>query len=792
MLIIHNLKAGWRNILKYKVQNTISVLCLSFGVICFAFTLYYVNEHLIQKLVKQYDNEVELTIWKDHETAPDITIDQFNQLEKLSCVKEIPFCCSYSGCRAFESKDDKGNIEYSYEFKIIPVNKSWLRKHNYESTTGKKLEDLKNGDILIDEKNIAEQFGPNAKPLEFVFDFDNGKEIKANDIVRTSGHRFQDAVYVVTDFKDDSYKILTTQTEFRTHEYKLYVTLNNYSDIDKFRESAKKIFPEYRVELDDDYKMSTEQIWLKILVTVLLLTLGASVLIIGISGYLKMQFQLFEIRSREIVLRRCNGAKPRQLFALLCSELGIIFLFTLIVAILIDSFLSNKLVHYIIHKDGWPTEIETSFPGLVIFLTIITFIISVLIAWFRVRKIIKVSPNTYISNSHSNKSIWNSSMQIVQYAFAIDLFFIIISASIAGIGTLLYSYSNDDIEKYKRTYHIYTFQDFDSLWTSHPAVDKTARIQRSDFYVPKPTSDGQASNDSVLKVSYTFDTNLASIFDMEIQQSSTYKPQDEFQKTVEGIPVFAKAEEIDSLMKVLKLNYKRSTKIDLVQGNCNYIRLGYSRPLPFYPTLSHAYYVITDFDKYKNSYNSQYRLYYYKIILTKEGKAEEYKTDMTEACKKSYMTRHAGFKTIYDSFFETHKNIVTIIKVCTILMIISLLCIIITVYSSIALETRGRQKEVAIRKVNGAKTWDIVKIFSRYYAKTLSIAFGLGLIIPTIVGCVATYNASPGIEGYKILLGLCVLYCLSFIVITLVTILTVWQKIYKISHINPALLIKKE
>ena len=43
MLITHNLKAAWRNILKHKVQNTISVLCLSVGVIFFAITLYFTN-----------------------------------------------------------------------------------------------------------------------------------------------------------------------------------------------------------------------------------------------------------------------------------------------------------------------------------------------------------------------------------------------------------------------------------------------------------------------------------------------------------------------------------------------------------------------------------------------------------------------------------------------------------------------------------------------------------------------------------------------------------------------------
>lgn len=791
MLIIHNLKAAWRNILKYKVQNTISVLCLSVGIICFAFTLHLVNERIISEFTKQFGNEVELTIHENNEIK-DITFDGLKQLQKLSCVKEIPFCYA-SGYRVFESKDKNGNIEYSYDFGIKAVNKSWLRKHNYESTTGKKLEDLKNGDILIDETNIDEQFGPDAKPLEF--DFDYGKGIKANDIVKTSGHHFKNAVYVVTDFKDDSYKILSTQTDFRTHEYHLYVTLNDRSEIDNFRESAKKIFPEYEVHVYYYKQKSARQILIGILLIIILPLLGSSILIIGLSGYLKMQFQLFEIRSREIVIRRCNGAKPKQLFALLCSELGIIFSITLIAAILLDSLFSNYLFHFIIYKDGWPTELETSFPGYIIVLTIITFFISVLIAWFRVRNVIKATPNSYISISSSNKSIWNSLMQIVQYTFASGLFFTIIGTYIASIGAIYLFNPNADIDNCKRTFSVYSHQEADTLWTSHPAVEKVARLNRLDDHAPiTPKFKAQATQDSTaLYISYVFDAELASIFNMELQQSPTYMPQQKYEDKIEGIPVYAKAEEIDSLMKVLKLNYKRTTKEEMLIDSCYYIHLGYSRPLPFYPTLEHAYYIIRDFDKYEQecSIKDQRDPYFYFIISTKEGKAEEYRTDLAEICKKSYETRHADFETIYDGFFKTHKNIVTGIKVCTVFLVISLLCIIITVYSSIALETRGRQKEVAIRKVNGAKTWDIVKMFSRYYVKTLSISFCIGLFLPVLV-CIAIISATSTNETLEIISVFGGLYCLAILVIALVTLLTVWQKIYKISHINPALLIKKE
>ena len=154
---------------------------------------------------------------------------------------------------------------------------------------------------------------------------------------------------------------------------------------------------------------------------------------------------------------------------------------------------------------------------------------------------------------------------------------------------------------------------------------------------------------------------------------------------------------------------------------------------------------------------------------------------------------HYPVYSVYDLDFKEHQIVNLITEFLSILTIISILCIILTVYSSISLETRGKQKEVAIRKVNGAKTRDIVMLFSRYYIVTLCTAFVLSLLIGVALVVVTSIVANdwPGwTSEVSIRFYLC--YLVSIATITLVTLLTVWQKIYKISHINPALLIKKE
>ena len=84
-------------------------------------------------------------------------------------------------------------------------------------------------------------------------------------------------------------------------------------------------------------------------------------------------------------------------------------------------------------------------------------------------------------------------------------------------------------------------------------------------------------------------------------------------------------------------------------------------------------------------------------------------------------------------------------------------------------------------------------LFSRYYIVTLCTAFVLSLLIGVALVIVIsiTVNLRPEWTSESAI-GFYLCYLVSIATITLVTLLTVWQKIYKISPINPALLIKKE
>ena len=102
------------------------------------------------------------------------------------------------------------------------------------------------------------------------------------------------------------------------------------------------------------------------------------------------------------------------------------------------------------------------------------------------------------------------------------------------------------------------------------------------------------------------------------------------------------------------------------------------------------------------------------------------------------------------------------------------------------LDTERRQKEVAIRKVNGAGLKEIILLFARLYIWVLGISAAIALpivyLILQIWKQMYTVFFNDGILYWGgILLG-----------VTTITALTVIFRILKIARINPATIIKNE
>ena len=124
-----------------------------------------------------------------------------------------------------------------------------------------------------------------------------------------------------------------------------------------------------------------------------------------------------------------------------------------------------------------------------------------------------------------------------------------------------------------------------------------------------------------------------------------------------------------------------------------------------------------------------------------------------------------------------------------IILFFSIVCLVITllgVYSAITLDTEHRQKEVAIRKVNGAGLKAIILLFARLYLWMLSISAIFAFPIVYLI-------LQQWKQMYLVFFNDGILYWGGILLgVTFITALTVIFRILKIARINPATIIKSE
>lgn len=809
-LLIHNLTAGWRNILKYKVQNIISVICLSFGVLCFAITMYLINvcwENYAKSAVLQDRTEVSVL---NQDGTMNVTLKNY----KIKKILQLPEVKSYNDNSDVTFNDgvlvDSKGHEILNTMRINFVTANWLKENNFRSAiTGKKVETLKPGTIVMNRRAAKRILDSYEEPLNC--------KVKFYDKM----HTISDVVYSPTylGLLDDILAVPEKGSQ-GIETYTMEVILNDGYTPAQLEKSLAKNLPEYywHVRLQDNDRYEA------LLLLFFFIALGGSVLIIGVSGFLKMQLQLFMLRTREMSLRRCNGAKPMQLFYLLVAELAIIFAFVAIVSIAVsagfEAYAMPRLMEFGMLEQ---LDVETSIIyGTELWIALFTFLASVMIAWLTVRRSLKSPLAKTVGRSFTQSTMWNGTMQVVQYSTAVMLFYII---------SFLYYAMHYNIGKFEVADKPEYYKNIVSGSNLHPELlnkvkespnlELYANIREDIFFVKaaedyvSPAVPGETvyrtknKEDEIVEADSVHeyrviatDANAFNMFHVKVMEIGSPLIHTAMQKGIVA-SVYAKPEKAKRAMSSLGLKYEtlKDTTLYTLPDSNKYVLIGYAEQFPFsvirYSSVRTM--VIDNANEYANAQivNSD-SLYTSQSIFAKakEGKIDKLQDDINRCWHEQRpeipADYHITMPTCYDIWFRELKIIDFVSELLWILTIVCLTCIVLTVYSSISLETRGKQKEVAIRKVNGAKTRNIVMLFARYYIVTLSIAFAFAALVGVlaIAGFSMTKGGWPNAkEFFEIILPP---FLFSIAVITTVTVITVWQKIYKISHVNPSIIISKE
>ena len=831
-LLANSFATAWRNLLKYKVQNIISIACLAVGVVCFAitvhimfnfarnlyyssidqgrpvFTIYEMSEEEFKNTAKHDANGADRQLPMVNITKA--FIDRLYSM-KLPAMKEIHGIVLIM----------KSNFEFDDN---TPQPKTYLatfakcspRRYHYlgyrSAITGERIAELNEGDVIITDDLRDKVFGKGVDPRGFrILTEIDGSQRTIRDVVNIS-ERMEDFYNDAIIYCQKNYIAETQYNRINS----LQIELAEGYTAQQLREQLAGALPEYYVALQwNAWDWTDEGLFYLTIIGVGLL-LGSSVLLIGAVGFLKMQLQLFSLRAREMALRRTMGAKPRHLFMLLVTEMAIMFAFTAIATLLITVQLSRYAMSTIQSlNDGILFDV-----GVIVetgmWICLATLLCSLVVAFISLYRQLHSPVGMRVGRSGHPRTKGQSVMLGTQFAISMMLTFAVLGAFYAlnVIAEQEYGSHTENKTPYRKTLMArmtsvdHLVPDFANKIAQNKDVEHISKCIYACCESEGPEVDEglithtlryNYADGTVRKHAYSFlasDEELFDLLDIEISED---KPKDEnLQKHISAI--YVRTEEVERLREKWDLPISSDVQTRRLYKDRSYTLIGYAPALIGYRPGSHSTpsFWLVDSDVAWLDLTNAKELRAYGpdanyLIFPKDGKygkVEDALTDLWREAQPGNMNE-VPVDNLYEEWFKGIRMLELMRELCFLLVIVSILCIVASVYSAISLESRGRQKEVALRKIHGAHSWDIMRLFGRYYLRLLLISgIIVGILSIAFIIIFATF-ALDGIESKDWMMILLYLF-LSILIVVAVTLLTISHKIWKVSKIHPAEVVKKE
>ncbi len=797
-MLLHNLNIALRNLGKYKLQTTISVLSIAIGIVVLAVVHSMLYTHLRPAEITNmpyYDRVCTVfhTPVQD-EGRNTVSVPSWTPAE-LRALKS-------GGLQSIEMGPVYTCFDH-YVFTNIPitlndtlVRRTRLSPHladaayahyaGYRSAlTGKRIAPLKPGEIILPELIAKEAFGdlnPVGAHLLLTSNAGTRTHLVVADVYKavsqTENIDVNAAIYALDDAALDQ---AHDEGEFQTTG--AYMVLKPGYTPEQLEEEMNRALQPFgkkaRVELAKDRTpKEVERVWM--LLRMFAYLLGSLILVAAIIGFLRMQTQLFWMRKRELSLRIVNGAKRRQLFMLLMTEVSVVLLCTLGVALLFGYYLEQ--LAYACYRNLMDGRILL-FGNLVpysLFIAGVLLLLCSLVVWISLSRIYRnvcgLAANMRGSRSHvfRNVMLW---LQVTVGMFFVCTAFVI--AYLFHLQTQQMVYPDDD-----RPYKESILVEFDYASNGArlleelralPDVKRTIPFNQSivtfDEYLSRDSLWQSRGRDAYLQSLCIVDTALMDYYKI---RATWLRPE-------------LKGEQCVLIHEELYPIWEREGV--LANGILTLYNGEGGIPLPIAGTFKDVVFS-------KKNEEARHNFIYFlpnmvgtrRYILEAEpGRYDALwnEVEATIARVEPTVANQVAFN-FYDRVAKEMFVFTTVRKALWLLGGVALIVCLMGIYSTIALDTRARRKEVAIRKINGAKSGDIARLFARLYVVLIALALTVILSLAAIIHYYLPDDV--GLADIPILL-LALAGCL--VVILSIALIVGWQ-VRSIMRINPAEMVAKE
>lgn len=736
-MLLHNLKVALRNILKYKVQTLGSILSLAIGMVTLATVHSFLQNFRMASINHEpyYDRVYNLRFdsiqKRQSENSIRINGDIVRAVKANGgprCIEQGPYAPNGMLTGGWAEFTLNGKTKRKMPLDAVPLDRHYPNFVGIRSAiTGEKIKVLGPHDAIINEKQAKQIFG-DKNPV--------GASIRLSKDYGNYQLRLVDVYQDLSLTEQNSSALFYSPWELEDMDLNqfyavaFYVVLKEGCTPQQLKAEVnsrlKPLGLKVRTEKLKD-RLNEEYSTVAIARSITYL-IGSLILLAAIIGFLRMQTQLFWMRRREISLRITNGATRLQLFSMFATEVVVIVLVAYLVAVLMESWICDYLAR--------PQFAEiTSELGTIshlylysLAIGLVVMMLCLAIIWIVLSRICKRTQALESGMRRSHNHWFRNTMLGVQVM--ISMFFLGVTfCLLCWVGKMAdFNHIPDDERAYKQ-----------SLYLQTNAAENVQRLRDKLIHLPQverwiPYSWGfwkvneLAENEEFSKAVWKDDlfVSYSNVTNYRIQMTSDTSYLDFFKIKVNWKPKANRKKCIlvnEELYKLMRQYHVAPNDILTVDEMDSYQIAGTFQSVPYEGSMKTDIYSFIVIDP-KEAYGATHY-----ILVAKPGEYKEMQVAVDRTIQKlepavvKPMSSNLRYYMAREMFaLEILQNIAWI------LAIVSLAICLISIFSTVMLDTQTRKKEVAIRKVNGALTRDITKLFGRTYLMITLIAMVFAVV----------------------------------------------------------------
>lgn len=736
-MLLHNLKVALRNILKYKVQTLGSILSLAIGMVTLATVHSFLQNFRMASINHEpyYDRVYNLRFDSIQERQSDHSIRINGDIVRAvkanggpRCIEQGPYAPNGMLTGGWAEFTLNGKTRRKMQLHAVPLDRNYPNFVGIRSAiTGEKIKVLGPYDAIINEKQAKQIFG-DKNPV--------GASIRLSKDYGNYQLRLVDVYQDLSLTEQNSSALFYSPWELEDMDLNqfyavaFYVVLKEGCTPQQLKAEVnsrlKPLGLKVRTEKLKD-RLNEEYSTVAIARSITYL-IGSLILLAAIIGFLRMQTQLFWMRRREISLRITNGATRLQLFSMFATEVMVIVLVAYLVAVLMGSWICDYLAR---PQFAEITSELGTISHLYLYSLVIGLVVMMLclaIIWIVLSRICKRTQALESGMRRSHNHWFRNTMLGVQVM--ISMFFLGVTfCLLCWVGKMAdFNHIPDDECAYKQSLYLQT----NAAENVQRLRDKLIHLPQVERWIPYSWGVWQvnelAENEEFSKAAWQGDpyASYNNVTSYKIRTTSDTSYLDFFKIKVNWKPKANRKKCIlvnEELYKQMRQHHVAPNDILTVDEMDSYQIAGTFQSIPYQGSFKIDIYSFIVIDP-KEAYGATHY-----ILVAKPGEYKEMQVAVDRMIQKLEPAVVKPMSSNLRDYMAREMFALEILQnIAWILAIVSLAICLISIFSTVMLDTQTRKKEVAIRKVNGALTRDITKLFGRTYLVITLIAMVFAVV----------------------------------------------------------------